>query len=58
MSGEAWQQLRFDNCQVPKNNILLGEGGDRKQISGFNIELNRHDFHCMEKHGALDCRGA
>lgn len=38
MSGETWSQLYFDNCRIPKENILLGEGGFKKQISGFNVE--------------------
>jgi len=38
MSGEEWTQLYFENCRIPKSNILLGEGGFKKQISGFNVE--------------------
>jgi len=38
MNGEAWSPLYFDNCRIPKANILLGPGGFKKQISGFNIE--------------------
>ncbi|RZL84539.1 MAG: acyl-CoA dehydrogenase [Rhodococcus sp. (in: high G+C Gram-positive bacteria)] len=38
MSGEKWCQLYFDNCWIPKENVLLGEGGFKKQISGFNVE--------------------
>src|SRR3546814_5725123 len=32
MSGEEWCPLYFDNCRVPKANILLGPGGFKKQI--------------------------
>ena len=38
MNGERWSQLHFDDCRVPKSNLLLGAGGFKKQISGFNIE--------------------
>jgi alkylation response protein AidB-like acyl-CoA dehydrogenase len=38
MSGEEWSQLYFDNCFVPDENLLLGAGGFKKQISGFNVE--------------------
>ena len=38
MSGEAWCQLFFDGCRVPQANVLLGAGGFRKQIAGFNVE--------------------
>lgn len=38
MSGEQWAQLYFDNCRVPKENLLLGPGGFKKQMSGFNVE--------------------
>ena len=38
MNGEAWSPLYFDNCRIPKASILLGPGGFKKQISGFNIE--------------------
>lgn len=38
MNGEQWSQLYFDNCRIPKENLLLGEGGFKKQISGFNVE--------------------
>ncbi len=38
MSGEEWCQLYFDNCRIHKSNVLLGPGGFKKQISGFNVE--------------------
>ena len=38
MSGEQWSQLYFDDCFVPDENLLLGAGGFKKQISGFNVE--------------------
>ena len=60
MSGEAWCQLYFENCRIPANNILLGEGGFKKQIAGFNVErlgnasrslaLGRHAFNLAREH--------
>lgn len=38
MNGEHWCQLYFDNCFVPHGQVLLGEGGFKQQISGFNVE--------------------
>ena len=38
MNGETWSQLYFDNVRVPPENVLLGPGGFKKQISGFNVE--------------------
>lgn len=38
MSGEEWCELVFDGCVIPASNVLLGAGGFKKQISGFNVE--------------------
>ena len=38
MSGEQWSQLYFENCFVSNDMVLLGPGGFKKQISGFNVE--------------------
>jgi alkylation response protein AidB-like acyl-CoA dehydrogenase len=38
MSGEEWAELRFEDVRVPKEMVLLGEGGFKKQIAGFNVE--------------------
>lgn len=38
MSGEEWAQSWFDDVYVPSENVLLREGGFRKQIAGFNVE--------------------
>ena len=38
MSGERWCPLYFEDCLVPAANVLLGPGGFKKQISGFNVE--------------------
>ena len=38
MSGEEWAQSYFEDVYVPPERVLLGEGGFRKLISGFNVE--------------------
>jgi alkylation response protein AidB-like acyl-CoA dehydrogenase len=38
MSGEEWCELHFENCHIPAANVLLGPGGFKKQMSGFNVE--------------------
>ena len=38
MNDEEWCALYFDNVYVPPENVLLGPGGFRKQIAGFNAE--------------------
>ena len=38
MSGEEWSQLYFEDCFIPDDGLLLGPGGFKKQISGFNVE--------------------
>ena len=60
MSGEQWCQLYFENCRIPKANVLLGEGGFKKQIAGFNVErignssrslaVGRHAFDVARAH--------
>ncbi|MBH1965991.1 MAG: acyl-CoA dehydrogenase family protein [Comamonadaceae bacterium] len=63
MNGERWSQLYFDNCRIPKSNVLLGAGGFKKQISGFNIErlgnasralaLGRYAFNQAREHAKI-----
>lgn len=60
MSGEEWCPLFFDNCVIPASNVLLGEGGFKKQMAGFNIErlgnasrslaLGRHAFEVAKRY--------
>ena len=60
MNGEQWAQLYFENCRIPRENVLLGAGGFKKQISGFNVErlgnasralaLGRHAFNLAREH--------
>ncbi|WP_313807484.1 acyl-CoA dehydrogenase [Sphingobium sp.] len=38
LSGEDWNTLYFDNVYVPKEDVVLGPGGFKKQIAGFNVE--------------------
>ena len=38
MSGEEWCELHFDNCRIPAENVVLGPGGFKKQMAGFNVE--------------------
>lgn len=63
MSGEEWCQLYFEDCRIPANNLLLGEGGFKRQISGFNVErlgnssrslaLGRHCFNIAREHARI-----
>ncbi|WP_404301266.1 acyl-CoA dehydrogenase family protein [Alicycliphilus denitrificans] len=60
MNGEQWSQLYFEDCRIPAANVLLGPGGFKKQISGFNVErlgnssralaLGRHAFNTAREH--------
>jgi alkylation response protein AidB-like acyl-CoA dehydrogenase len=60
MNGEQWCQLYFDDCYVPPENVLLGPGGFKKQIAGFNAErignaarslaVGRHAFETARRH--------
>jgi alkylation response protein AidB-like acyl-CoA dehydrogenase len=38
MSGEEWAQIYFENVFVPADEVVLGEGGFKKLIAGFNVE--------------------
>ena len=38
VNGEEWVTTWFDNVYVPPENVLLREGGFKKQIAGFNVE--------------------
>lgn len=60
MSGEQWSQLYLEHCRIPRANVLLGEGGFKRQISGFNVErlgnasrslaLGRYAFNAAREH--------
>ena len=63
MSGEQWAPLYFENCRIPAANVLLGPGGFKKQISGFNVErlgnasralaLGRHAYSVAREHALV-----
>jgi hypothetical protein len=38
MSDEEWCELHFEDCRVSPENVLLGPGGFKKQMAGFNVE--------------------
>jgi alkylation response protein AidB-like acyl-CoA dehydrogenase len=62
MSDEEWSELHFEDCRIPAENILLGPGGFKKQISGFNVErlgnatrslaFGRYAFNQAREHAA------
>lgn len=63
MNGEQWSALYFDECRIPLANLLLGEGGFKKQIAGFNVErlgnaaralsLGQHAFRIARDHALV-----
>ncbi|MQA12268.1 MAG: acyl-CoA dehydrogenase [Pseudonocardiaceae bacterium] len=63
MNGETWCQLYFEDCYIPAENVLLGAGGFRKQIAGFNFErignaarsiaLGRYAFEQAREHATV-----
>lgn len=60
MNGEHWSQLYFEDARIPASNVLLGPGGFKRQISGFNVErlgnasrslaLGRRAFNIARQH--------
>ncbi|MBV1797816.1 acyl-CoA dehydrogenase family protein [Siccirubricoccus sp. G192] len=38
MNDEIWRALYFDNVRIAPEMVLLGPGGFKKQIAGFNVE--------------------
>lgn len=60
LSGEEWNTLHFDEVHVPAKDVLLGPGGFKKQMAGFNIErlgnssralaLGRYAFDVAREH--------
>jgi alkylation response protein AidB-like acyl-CoA dehydrogenase len=63
MSGEEWCELHFEQCRIPAENILLGPGGFKKQMTGFNVErignsaralaFGRYAFNQAREHARL-----
>src|SRR5215471_12792974 len=62
MSGEEWCELHFEDCRIPAENVLLGPGGFKKQMAGFNVErlgntarslaFGRYAFNRAREHAA------
>jgi alkylation response protein AidB-like acyl-CoA dehydrogenase len=60
MSGEEWSELHFSDCRISADNVLLGPGGFKKQMAGFNVErlgntarslaLGRYAFNAARAH--------
>ena len=60
MSDEEWSELHFADCRIPAENVLLGPGGFKKQIAGFNVErlgntarslaLGRYAYNAAREH--------
>lgn len=38
MSGEEWAEIHFDDVYVGDEDVVLGSGGFKKQMAGFNVE--------------------
>jgi alkylation response protein AidB-like acyl-CoA dehydrogenase len=38
MGGEFLHEVRFEDCELPAENLLLGEGGFKKLLSAFNTQ--------------------
>src|ERR1700704_485368 len=38
MGGEFLHEVRFEDCELPAENLLLGEGGFKRMISAFNTQ--------------------
>jgi alkylation response protein AidB-like acyl-CoA dehydrogenase len=38
MGGEHLQEVRFEDCELPAQNLLLGEGGLKQLLSAFNTQ--------------------
>jgi len=63
LSGEDWNTLYFDNVRVGPENVVLGPGGFKRQIAGFNVErlgnsarslaLGRHAFELAREHALI-----
>lgn len=62
LGGEQWCQLYFDGCRISADNVLLGPGGFKQQMQGFNAErignsarslaLGRHAYELAREHAS------
>ena len=60
LGGEDWNPIFFDNVYVGPENVLLGPGGFKQQMSGFNVErignsaralaLGRYSYELAREH--------
>jgi alkylation response protein AidB-like acyl-CoA dehydrogenase len=60
LGGEEWSPLFFDDVFVPEENVLLGPGGFKQQMNGFNVErignsaralaLGRYSYELAREH--------
>lgn len=60
LGGEDWNPMFFDDVYVPAEGVLLGPGGFKKQMAGFNVErigncarslaLGRHAYELARQH--------
>jgi len=60
LGGEDWNPIFFDDVYIPAENVLLGPGGFKKQMSGFNVErignsaralaLGRYSYELAREH--------
>ncbi|UCE31746.1 MAG: acyl-CoA/acyl-ACP dehydrogenase [Burkholderiales bacterium] len=59
MSGEEWAQSYFDDVYVPAEMVVLGQGGFRSQIAGFNVERigNTARSLALGRHAYEEARG-
>ena len=47
MNDEIWRALYFDNVRIDPEMVLLGPGGFKKQIAGFNVERVGNTTHSL-----------
>ncbi len=38
MGGDEWAQIYLEDVYIPPENVVLGPGGFKRQIAGFNVE--------------------
>jgi alkylation response protein AidB-like acyl-CoA dehydrogenase len=38
LGGDEWAQIYFEDVYIPSDNVILGPGGFKRQIAGFNVE--------------------